>query len=65
MIVEFCLPERTFRTVFVRNRAALFEGRDETKQIGLGRVAVGDEMQMIGHETEGVEQKGVTRCQRN
>jgi hypothetical protein len=55
VVVEFCLPERTFSAIFVRNRGALFEGRDETKQIGLGRAAFGEEMKMIGHEAEGVE----------
>ena len=65
MVVEFCLPERTFRAIFVRNRAALFEGRDKTKQVGLGRVALGEEMQMIGHEAEGVEQERVARRERN
>ena len=51
--------------MLVRKRGALFEGRDETKQIGLGRVAFEQDMQMIGHEAERVEQERVAPRERN
>ena len=52
------MPELAFSAIFVRKGGALFEGRDETKEIGLGRIAFAEEMKMIGHEREGMEQEG-------
>ena len=43
----------------------MFEGRDEAKKVGLGRVAFGQEMQMIGHEAERVEQERAARRERD
>ncbi len=65
MVIKFCLPERTSGAIFVRKGGALFEGRDEAKEIGLGRVAFGEEMKVIGHETVGVKQERVTRREGN
>jgi hypothetical protein len=65
VIVKFCLPEVAFSAIFVRKGGALFEGHDEGKEVGLRRVAFGEEMKMIGHETEGMEQERVARCERN
>lgn len=61
VVVEFCLPERTCGSIFVRESGALFESHDEREEIGLRRAALGEEMKMIGHEAKGVEQEGVTR----
>ncbi len=61
MVVEFCLPEWTCSSIFVGKGGASFEGRDETKEIGSGRVAFGKEMKMVGHEAEGVQQERMTR----
>ena len=57
VVVEFHLPERSVRAIFVRKGGALFEGLDEGKEIGLGRVAFGEEMKMIGHQAKSVEQE--------
>ena len=65
VVIEFCLPERTVSAIFVRKGGALFEGRDETKEIGLGRIPFGEEMKVIGHEAVGVKQERVTRRERN
>ena len=47
--------------MFVRKGGALFEGRDKMQEIGLRRVPFGKEMNMIGHETKGMEQEEVAR----
>jgi len=65
VVIEFCLPERTVSAIFVREGGALFEVRDETKEIGLGRIPFGEEMKVIGHEAVGVKQERVTRRERN
>ena len=65
MVIEFCLPERTVSAIFVRKGGALFEVRDETKEIGLGRIPFGEEMKVIGHEAVGVKQERVARRERN
>jgi len=56
VVVKFCLPERTCGSIFVRKGGALFEGRDESKEIGFGRIAFAEEMKVIGHETKSVKQ---------
>lgn len=61
MVVKFCLPERTCGSIFVGKGGALFEDSDEIKEFGLGRIAFAEEMKVIRHEAEGVEQEGVTR----
>ena len=59
VVVKFCLPERTIRAIPVRIGGALLERRDETKEIGSRRSTFGEEMKMIGHQAEGVEQERV------
>jgi len=65
VVIEFGLPERSVRAIFVGQGGPLFEGGDETKEIGFGRIPFGKEVKMIGHEAEGVEQKRVARCEGN
>ena len=65
VVVEFHLPERSVRAIFVRKGGALFEGLDETKEIGLGRAAFSEEMKMIGHQAKSVEQERMAGRRRN
>ena len=65
VVIKFCLPEGGVRAVFVQQGRALFEGGDETKEIGFGRIPLGEEMNMIGHEAEGMEHERVARREGN